>query len=101
MPGNEPKYMLSAGLYGADAVILDLEDSVHHADKDAARDFFTRLTGLYKNWNYAAPDTPDFEGYQTQMAELADQFRVGAGAASAEAAPAEAESQSVGELADQ
>jgi citrate lyase subunit beta/citryl-CoA lyase len=37
LPGNEPKFMLNAGLYGADAVILDLEDSVHPAEKDAAR----------------------------------------------------------------
>lgn len=37
LPGNEPKFMLNAGLHRPDAVILDLEDSVHHADKDAAR----------------------------------------------------------------
>jgi citrate lyase subunit beta/citryl-CoA lyase len=37
LPGTEPKYMINAGLHGADAIILDLEDSVHHAQKDAAR----------------------------------------------------------------
>jgi citrate lyase subunit beta/citryl-CoA lyase len=37
LPGNEPKYMPSAGLHGPDAVILDLEDSVHPDEKDAAR----------------------------------------------------------------
>jgi citrate lyase subunit beta/citryl-CoA lyase len=37
LPGNEPKFMLNAGLHGPDAVILDLEDSVHPAEKDAAR----------------------------------------------------------------
>ncbi len=37
LPGNRPKLMLSAGLYGADGLILDLEDSVTPADKDAAR----------------------------------------------------------------
>ncbi|MBI5837099.1 MAG: citrate lyase ACP [Candidatus Eisenbacteria bacterium] len=37
LPGNEPKFMANAGLYHADAVILDLEDSVHPAEKDAAR----------------------------------------------------------------
>jgi citrate lyase subunit beta / citryl-CoA lyase len=35
--GNEPKYFINAGLHGPDAVILDLEDSVHHAEKDSAR----------------------------------------------------------------
>jgi citrate lyase subunit beta/citryl-CoA lyase len=37
LPGNEPKYFVNAGLHAPDAVILDLEDSVHHAEKDAAR----------------------------------------------------------------
>ncbi len=37
LPGNEPKYFVNAGLHGPDVVILDLEDSVHHAEKDAAR----------------------------------------------------------------
>jgi citrate lyase subunit beta/citryl-CoA lyase len=37
LPGNEPKFMVNAGLYAADALILDLEDSVHPSEKDAAR----------------------------------------------------------------
>jgi citrate lyase subunit beta/citryl-CoA lyase len=37
LPGNEPKYFINAGLHGPDAVILDLEDSVPYAEKDAAR----------------------------------------------------------------
>jgi citrate lyase subunit beta/citryl-CoA lyase len=37
MPGNQPKLMLSGALYGADGIILDLEDSVPPAEKDAAR----------------------------------------------------------------
>src|SRR5664279_3285904 len=37
LPGNEPKYFVNSGLHGPDAVILDLEDSVHHSEKDAAR----------------------------------------------------------------
>lgn len=37
LPGNEPKYFVNAGLHGPDAVILDLEDSVHAGEKDAAR----------------------------------------------------------------
>jgi citrate lyase subunit beta / citryl-CoA lyase len=37
LPGNEPKYFVNAVLHGPDAVILDLEDSVHHSEKDAAR----------------------------------------------------------------
>ncbi len=37
LPGNNPDLMLNAGLFGADCVILDLEDSVSPADKDNAR----------------------------------------------------------------
>jgi citrate lyase subunit beta / citryl-CoA lyase len=37
LPGSEPKYFSNAGLHGPDAVILDLEDSVHPDDKFASR----------------------------------------------------------------
>jgi len=37
LPGSEPKYFINAALHGPDAIILDLEDSVHAAEKDAAR----------------------------------------------------------------
>lgn len=30
------------------------------SEKKSARDFFTRLTGLFKNWNYAGEDTPGY-----------------------------------------
>jgi len=37
IPGNEPKYFVNAALRNPDAIILDLEDSVHPREKDAAR----------------------------------------------------------------
>lgn len=37
LPGNEPKYYPNAGLHKPDAIILDLEDSVAHSEKDAAQ----------------------------------------------------------------
>jgi len=37
LPGNEPKFYVNAGLHDPDGVILDLEDSVAPAEKDAAR----------------------------------------------------------------
>ncbi len=37
VPGSEPKYFVNAALHGADGIILDLEDSVHGIEKDAAR----------------------------------------------------------------
>jgi citrate lyase subunit beta/citryl-CoA lyase len=36
LPGNEPRYMINAGLHRPDAVVLDLEDSVPPEEKDAA-----------------------------------------------------------------
>ncbi len=41
--------------------------------KEAARDYFTRLTGLFKNFNYAAPDSPDYEGLLNQIDTLSAQ----------------------------
>jgi citrate lyase subunit beta/citryl-CoA lyase len=37
LPGNDPKYLINAALHQSDAIILDLEDSVHPDEKDAAR----------------------------------------------------------------
>jgi citrate lyase subunit beta / citryl-CoA lyase len=37
LPGNDPKLAINAGIHGADGIILDLEDSVAPAEKDAAR----------------------------------------------------------------
>jgi len=36
-PGDSPGKMINAGIFGADGVVLDLEDSVSDADKDEAR----------------------------------------------------------------
>jgi len=37
LPGSQPKFMVNAGIHHPDAVILDLEDSVHPSEKDTAR----------------------------------------------------------------
>jgi citrate lyase subunit beta/citryl-CoA lyase len=37
LPGDAPKFFINAGLHSPDAVILDLEDAVAPAEKDAAR----------------------------------------------------------------
>ncbi len=36
IPGNNPKMMINAGIYGSDAIILDLEDAVHPSKKAEA-----------------------------------------------------------------
>jgi V/A-type H+/Na+-transporting ATPase subunit A len=40
-------------------------------DKDEARDFFTRLTGLYKNLNYSPRESPQYQRYIDQIETLA------------------------------
>lgn len=37
LPGNEPKFMISAALHSPEGLIYDLEDSVAPSEKDAAR----------------------------------------------------------------
>jgi len=37
LPGNNPKLMINAGIYGCHGIILDLEDSVHPGKKYEAR----------------------------------------------------------------
>lgn len=37
LPGNEPKFMINAGIHRPDGIILDLEDSVAPPEKDAAQ----------------------------------------------------------------
>ncbi|WP_081614115.1 V-type ATP synthase subunit A [Novipirellula maiorica] len=35
--------------------------------RDEAREFFTRVIGLYKNWNYSPPDSVDYQKYKTEI----------------------------------
>jgi citrate lyase subunit beta/citryl-CoA lyase len=77
LPGSEPKYLINAGLHAPDAIILDLEDAVHPAEKDTARilvrnalravDFaaaerMVRINQLplgYEDLNEVVPEVPD------------------------------------------
>jgi V/A-type H+-transporting ATPase subunit A len=47
----------------------------HFPDKDQVRDYFTRLTGLFKNWNYSRDDSPDYDKYLEEIQELAASAR--------------------------
>ena len=50
VPGNNPGMLLNADIYGADALILDLEDAVAPGEKDAAR---ILVRGALTSWDYA------------------------------------------------
>ena len=53
-----------------------LIDNIYEfTDRDSAREFFTQLTSLYKNWNYSAPDTAAYERYRNEIAALADKHK--------------------------
>jgi len=55
------------------ALVCDLINREYKfTDKGAARDYFTRLTGLYKNLNYSREDAPAYSDYLKQIRELAD-----------------------------
>ena len=40
-------------------------------DRDAAREFFTKVIGLYKNWNYSPPGSPEYQKYRREIEESA------------------------------
>ena len=40
-------------------------------NKEEARGFFTELTSHYKNWNYSAPDSTEFNRYRKEIVDLA------------------------------
>jgi V/A-type H+-transporting ATPase subunit A len=54
-----------------------LDGEYHFDNKDAARAFFTELTSLYKNWNYAAEDTPPYAEYEAQIRQFAATAQTG------------------------
>ncbi len=45
------------------------------ADKSDVRDHFTRLTGLFRNFNYASGDSPDYDSLLKQIDALTDSKR--------------------------
>ena len=48
VPGNNPGMLQNAGIYGADTVIFDLEDSVAITEKDSARELvFQAISNIH------------------------------------------------------
>ena len=46
------------------------------SDKPQIQDYFTRLTGLFKNFNYAREDSPEYQDLFKQIDQLAGQLGV-------------------------
>lgn len=48
IPANSPAMLQNADIFGADALIFDLEDAIHPLEKDAARDLLTHYLDRFK-----------------------------------------------------
>ena len=46
------------------------------SDKEQIHDYFTRLTGLYKNFNYAGENSPEYSDLLTKIDQLAESMDV-------------------------
>ncbi|WP_454062033.1 V-type ATP synthase subunit A [Candidatus Nitrospira salsa] len=54
-----------------------IDQDYRFKDRDQTREFFTRLTGLYKNWNYSRSKSSEYERYRQEIEELATQYSAG------------------------
>jgi V/A-type H+-transporting ATPase subunit A len=52
-----------------------IDNNYEFSDRDAARDFFTQLTSLYKNWNYSVAESAEYERYRDQINTLVDKHK--------------------------
>jgi V/A-type H+-transporting ATPase subunit A len=50
--------------------LVDCDYGFEH--RDAAREFFTKVIGLYKNWNYSAAESPEYEKYRREIEETVE-----------------------------
>jgi V/A-type H+-transporting ATPase subunit A len=58
-----------------------IDREYQYKDMEAARDFFTRVTGIYKNLNYSAYDSQEYKDYTQEIEGLAAKHSVVAEAA--------------------
>ena len=54
-----------------------IEREYDFKDKNETSNFFTRLTGLYRNLNYSAVGSKDYEKFSGEIRELADKHTLG------------------------
>ena len=58
-----------------------IRQQYNFTDKEVARDYFVKLTGLFKNLNYSHDGSPEYHGYLQKIDELRNQFIDSAAAA--------------------
>ena len=54
-----------------------IETEYRFKDKDDTRDFFTRITGAYKNFNYSPEESQEYQQYQKEIGDLAGEYSIG------------------------
>ncbi len=62
-------------------VVSLIHQQYNFADKDQVRDFFMKITGLFKNMHYAHYQSPEYNNYMEKIQELRSQFAASAVAA--------------------
>ena len=62
-------------------VVSLIRQQYSFADKEAAREYFVKLTGLFKNLNYAHDGSPEYNSYLQKIEELRSQYARSAKAA--------------------
>jgi V/A-type H+-transporting ATPase subunit A len=43
-------------------------------DKEECQELFTKITGLYKNFNYSPVDATAYKNYKQEIMELSDKY---------------------------
>ncbi len=54
-----------------------IDREYHFNNRDEVREFFTKLIGMYKNWNYSPLGSADFGKFKQDIESTADQQVVG------------------------
>lgn len=62
-------------------VVSLIRQQYRFADKEEVRDYFMKLTGLFKNMHYAHFESPEYNSYMSRIQELRAQFANNAKAA--------------------
>ncbi len=64
-----------------DLVVSLIRQQYNFSDKEEVRDYFIKLTGLFKNMHYAHHGSPEYNNYMSRIQELRSQHAMGALAA--------------------
>lgn len=62
-------------------VVSLIRQRYNFTDKDEVRDYFMKLTGMFKNMHYAHHASPEYNNYMSRIQELRNQFAASAVAA--------------------